>query len=86
MNRKDWSLKLDDLLWTFRIAFGTSTGFSPFRLVYGKACHLPVEKEHKAFQALTKCNLDDIFSLQERTLQLNELNERRLNAYEFHKL
>ncbi|GJV48791.1 reverse transcriptase domain-containing protein [Tanacetum coccineum] len=51
-NLKNWSEKLDDSLWTFRTAYKTPTGCTPFRLVYGKACHLPVEIEHKAYWAL----------------------------------
>ncbi|GJY15676.1 reverse transcriptase domain-containing protein [Tanacetum coccineum] len=57
-NPKDWSEKLNDALWAFRMAYKTPTGCIPFRLVYGKACHLPVEIEHKAHWALKQCNMD----------------------------
>ena len=47
-NRKDWSLKLLDSLWAYRTTYKTILGMFPYHLVYGKACHFPVEIEYKA--------------------------------------
>nr|GEU79527.1 reverse transcriptase domain-containing protein [Tanacetum cinerariifolium] len=47
-NRTSWSKKLDDALWAFRTTFKTPSGCTPCKLVYGEACHLPIELEHKA--------------------------------------
>nr|GEW25712.1 reverse transcriptase domain-containing protein [Tanacetum cinerariifolium] len=57
-NRASWSDKLDDALWAFRTAYKTPIGCTPYKLVYGKACHLPIELEHKSYWALKHANFD----------------------------
>nr|GEZ94809.1 reverse transcriptase domain-containing protein [Tanacetum cinerariifolium] len=81
-NRALWSDKLEDALWAFMTAFKTPIGCIPYRLVYGKSCHLPLELKHKALWALKHANFDLKTASDHRKLQLNELSELRDQAYE----
>ncbi|GJX39358.1 reverse transcriptase domain-containing protein [Tanacetum coccineum] len=81
-NLKNWSEKLDDALWAFITAYKTPTGCTPFRLVYGKACHLPVEIKHKAYYALIQCNMDLTAAAKNHFMELNDLMKLRDEAYE----
>nr|GEZ56326.1 reverse transcriptase domain-containing protein [Tanacetum cinerariifolium] len=81
-NRASWSDKLDDALWAFRTAYKTPIECTPYKLVYGKACHLSIELEHKAYWSLKQVNFDLAVAGNHRKVQLNELNELRYHAYE----
>nr|GEW51785.1 reverse transcriptase domain-containing protein [Tanacetum cinerariifolium] len=81
-NRTSWSDKLDDALWAFRTAYKTPIGCTPYELVYGKSCHLPIELKHRAYWVFKHVNFDLKSVGDHRKLQLNELSELRDQAYE----
>jgi hypothetical protein len=77
-----WSKKLDEALWAYRTAHKTPIGMTPYQFVYGKSCHLPLGLEHKAYWAIKEMNLDvDVARIKWR-IQISELEEMRLKAYE----
>ena len=80
-SRKDWSVKLHDSLWAYRTTYKTILGMSPYRLIYSKAYHLPVEVEYKAWWAIKKLNMNLNKAGMKRFLDLNEMEELRNDAY-----
>ena len=80
-SKKDWAKKIDDALWAYRTTLKTPLGMSPFRLVFGKACHFSVELNLKAYWATRQLNMNSKMADEKRMLQLNELEEFRNEAY-----
>src|SRR3954466_12176675 len=81
-SRKDLSKKLGDALWAYRTAYKNAMGMPPYKMVYGKACHLPLELEHKALWAVRELNADPKLVGEKRLMNLTSLDEWRSEAYE----
>ena len=83
---KGWKSKLPEALWTYRTAYKTPIGMTPYQLVYGKTCHLPVELEFKSHWAIKGWNMDLQSAGIKRQIQLAELDKWREKAYHSSKL
>jgi hypothetical protein len=78
---RGWKEKLLEALWAYRTAYKTPIGMTPYQLVYGKTCHLPVELEYKSHWAIKKWHMDLPSAGIKRQMQLGELEESRERAY-----
>ena len=85
-SRKNWSKKLDDALWANRTAYKDPMGMSLYKMVYGKACHLPLKLEHKACRSIKELNYDFKLAGEKRLFDIISLDEWRTQAYENAKL
>ena len=74
-SRMDWSRWLDDARWAYRTTYNTPIGMPRYKLICGKACHLPVKLDHKAMWAMMKLKIDWNESAEQRLNGLNELDE-----------
>ena len=77
---------MDDGLWAYRTTFKTPIGTFPYKLVFGKACHLSMELQHRVYWVKRKLNIDFQVAREKRLLQLNELDEFQHEAYENAKI
>ncbi|XP_070050816.1 uncharacterized protein [Nicotiana tomentosiformis] len=84
--RTDWARKLDDAIWAYHTTFKTPIVISPYKLVFGKACHLPVELEHRALWVLMQLNLDMEVVGTSKVIELHEIDEFRYHTFESTRL
>ncbi|XP_070025268.1 uncharacterized protein [Nicotiana sylvestris] len=82
-----WVKGCNECQWTENISRRHEMPMNPIQeLVFGKACHLPVELEHRAWWALKQLNLDIEAAGTTRITELHELDEFRHLAFESTKL
>ena len=56
-DQKDWSCRLYDVFWAYRMTYKKSLGMSSYRLFFEKASHLSIEIEHTSFLGIKRLNL-----------------------------
>ncbi|XP_039117949.1 uncharacterized protein LOC120253776 [Dioscorea cayenensis subsp. rotundata] len=81
-HKKDLADQLDDALWAYRMAYKIAIWVTHYRLVFGKACCLPVELEHRAYWAIKQLNFDPHLTYHKRKFQLNKFDEWRAMTFE----
>jgi len=79
-NKKDWADRLVEATWAYNTTWKTTTGFTPYELVYGKRALLSIEFKYNTLRMAAQLDLDLSLAQQERLLQLNGLDEHRMQA------
>ena len=79
-NKRAWHTKLRLALWADRITLKKATGRSPFELVYGLQARLPINNLLPICQYIQDERLDVFDNMQNRIMQLNELDEMRRDS------
>jgi len=82
VNICDWDLMIHHVMWVYNTTYKTTTGYSPFCLTYGMEVLLPIELEVITLRTTTTMRLPLDESQHHRLLQLNELDELQLKAYQ----
>jgi hypothetical protein len=77
MYKNDWAGKLIEVVWTYNTTWNTTTGFTPYELVYGKKTRIPIEFEINTLRNSSSLNLDSLSDQKERLQHLNALDEYR---------
>ena len=77
LHHKDWNSRLPEVVWAYRTTWKTTTGFTPFELLYGKVAMLPIEFEHKSLRTALELNIELPVAQREHLLHLNSLDEMR---------
>ena len=80
IHKNDWAMKLFEAVWAYKTTWKTTTGITPFHVVYGKSAMMLVEFEHKTLRIVFELNLDLTTTQPEKILTLNGLDEWRKSA------
>nr|XP_027093635.1 uncharacterized protein LOC113714035 [Coffea arabica] len=77
---RDWHEKLPYALMAYRTTIRTSTGATPYSLMYGMEAVLPAEVEIPSLRILMEAQIEEAEWVRERQEQLSLIDEKRLNA------
>ena len=86
LHQKDWNSRLPEAIWAYRTTWKTTTGFTPFELLYEKVAMLPIEFEYKTLRTTLELSIELLAAQRECLLDLNSLDEMRKAALENTKI